>query len=162
MENYLINDIKEHFETLMNARSLAVSNDKRVLEFLLEISNFKDEYKDRFFTQICGALIFKKDEFLNFLDLKLLSDSYTSFSNKIGLGTTEKRFLKNDQNVVLNFPFKDCVLKGGQSKDDDKSTELFFNNILAKSQIDMLFSPKVLDGFELVGGGAERYFRKSA
>ncbi|MBR2164916.1 MAG: site-specific DNA-methyltransferase, partial [Campylobacter sp.] len=152
-ENHLINDIKEHFETLMNARSLAVSNDKRVLEFLLEISNFKDEYKDRFFTQICGALIFKKDEFLNFLDLKLLSDSYTSFSNKIGLGTTEKRFLKNDQNVVLNFPFKDCVLKGGQSKDDDKSTELFFNNILAKSQIDMLFSPKVLDGFELVGGG---------
>ena len=64
-----------------------------------------------------------------------------------------KRFLKNDQNVVLNFPFKDCVLKGGQSKDDDKSTELFFNNILAKSQIDMLFSPKVLDSFELVGGG---------
>lgn len=153
MENHLINDIKEHFETLMNARSLAVSNDKRVLEFLLEISNFKDEYKDRFFTQICGALIFKKDEFLNFLDLKLLSDSYTSFSNKIGLGTAEKRFLKNDQNVVLNFPFKDCVLKGGQSKDDDKSTELFFNNILAKSQIDMLFSPKALDGFELVGGG---------
>lgn len=153
MENYLINDIKEHFETLMNARSLAVNNDKRVLEFLLEISNFKDEYKDRFFTQICGALIFKKDEFLNFLDLKLLSDSYTSFSNKIGLGTTEKRFLKNDQNVVLNFPFKDCVLKGDQSKDDDKSTELFFNNILAKSQIDMLFSPKALDGFELVGGG---------
>ena len=155
MENYLINDIKEHFETLMNARSLAVSNDKRVLEFLLEISNFKDEYKDRFFTQICGALIFKKDEFLNFLDLKLLSDSYTSFSNKIGLGTAEKRFLKNDQNVVLNFPFKDCVLKGGQSKDDDKSTELFFNNILAKSQIDMLFSPKALDGFELVGGGEQ-------
>ncbi|WP_086256217.1 site-specific DNA-methyltransferase [Campylobacter vicugnae] len=153
MENYLINDIKEHFETLMNARSLAVSNDKRVLEFLLEISNFKDEYKDRFFAQICGALIFKKDEFLNFLDLKLLSDSYTSFSNKIGLGTAENRFLKNDQNIVLNFPFKDCVLKGGQSKDDDKSTELFFNNILAKSQIDMLFSPKALDGFELVGGG---------
>lgn len=153
MENHLINDIKEHFETLMNARSLAVSNDKRVLEFLLEISNFKDEYKDRFFEVQCGALIFKKDEFLNFLDLKLLSDSYTSFSNKIGIGTTEKRFLKNDQNVVLNFPFKDCVLKGGQSKDDDKSTELFFNNILAKSQIDMLFSPKVLDGFELVGGG---------
>ena len=77
----------------------------------------------------------------------------SSFSNKIGLGTIEKRFLKNDQNVVLNFPFKDCVLKGGQSKDDDKSTELFFNNILAKSQIDMLFSPKALDGFEIVGGG---------
>ncbi|EAL5995342.1 site-specific DNA-methyltransferase, partial [Campylobacter coli] len=135
------------------ARSLAVSNDKRILEFLLENSNFKAEYKERFFEEQCGALIFKKDDFLNFLDLKLLSASYTSFSNKIGLGTSEKRFLKNNENVVLNFPFKDGVIKGGQSRDDDKSTELFFNNILAKSEIDALFAPKVLNNFELLGKG---------
>lgn len=153
MENHLINDIKEHFNTLITARSLAVSNDKRILEFLLEKSSFKDEYKERFFENLCGAMIFKKDEFLNFLDLKLLSASYTSFSNKIGLGVAEKKFLKNSQDIVLNFPFKDCVLKGGQSKDDDKSTELFFNNILAKSEIDVLFAPKVLNKFELIGGG---------
>ncbi len=53
MENYLINDIKEYFETLMNARSLAVSNDKRVLEFLLEISNFKYEYKCKLCCACC-------------------------------------------------------------------------------------------------------------
>ncbi|ARR00953.1 site-specific DNA-methyltransferase [Campylobacter porcelli] len=153
MENHLINDIKEHFSTLITARSLAVSNDKRVLEFLLEKSSFKDEYKKRFFDSAYGALIFKKDDFLNFLDLRLLSASYTSFSNKIGLGVAEKKFLKNSQDIVLNFPFKDCVLKGGQSKDEDKSTELFFNNILAKSEIDVLFSPKVLNNFELIGGG---------
>ncbi|EIN3349405.1 site-specific DNA-methyltransferase, partial [Campylobacter coli] len=152
-ENELINDIKEQFSSLMNARSLAVSNDKRILEFLLENSNFKAEYKERFFEEQCGALIFKKDDFLNFLDLKLLSASYTSFSNKIGLGTSEKRFLKNNENVVLNFPFKDGVIKGGQSRDDDKSTELFFNNILAKSEIDALFAPKVLNNFELLGKG---------
>lgn len=152
-ENELINDIKEQFSSLMNARSLAVSNDKRILEFLLENSNFKAEYKERFFEEQCGALIFKKDDFLNFLDLKLLSASYTSFSNKIGLGTSEKRFLKNNENVVLNFPFKDGVIKGGQSRDDDKSTELFFNNILAKSEIDVLFAPKVLNNFELLGEG---------
>lgn len=152
-ENSLINDIKEQFSSLMNARSLAVSNDKRILEFLLENSNFKAEYKERFFEEQCGALIFKKDDFLNFLDLKLLSHSYTSFSNKIGLGTSEKRFLKNSENVVLNYPYKDCVLKGGQSRDDDKSTELFFNNILAKSEIDVLFAPKVLNNFELLGEG---------
>ena len=152
-ENELINDIKEQFSSLMNARSLAVSNDKRILEFLLENSNFKAEYKERFFEEQCGALIFKKDDFLNFLDLKLLSASYTSFSNKIGLGTSEKRFLKNNENVVLNFPFKDGVIKGGQSRDDDKSTELFFNNILAKSEIDVLFAPKVLNNFELLGKG---------
>ncbi len=152
-EDSLISDIKEHFNTLLNARSLAISNDERVLEFLLEKSSFKDEYKKRFFENLCGAMIFKKDEFLNFLDLRLLSASYTSFSNKIGLGVAEKKFLKNSQDIVLNFPFKDCVLKGGQSKDEDKSTELFFNNILAKSEIDVLFSPKVLNNFELIGGG---------
>ncbi len=152
-EDSLISDIKEHFNTLLNARSLAISNDERVLEFLLEKSRFKNEYKERFFQTQYGAIIFKKDEFLNFLDLRLLSHSYTSFSNKIGLGTSEKKFLKNSQNVVLNFPFKDCVLKGSQSKDDDKNTELFFNNILAKSEIDLLFAPKVLNKFELIGGG---------
>ncbi|WP_096030551.1 site-specific DNA-methyltransferase [Campylobacter lanienae] len=152
-EDSLISDIKEHFNTLLNARSLAISNDERVLEFLLEKSSFKNEYKERFFQTQYGALIFKKDEFLNFLDLRLLSHSYTSFSNKIGLGASEKKFLKNSQNVVLNFPFKDCVLKGSQSKDDDKNTELFFNNILAKSEIDLLFAPKVLNKFELIGGG---------
>ncbi|WP_279062124.1 site-specific DNA-methyltransferase [Campylobacter lanienae] len=154
-EDSLISDIKEHFNTLLNARSLAISNDERVLEFLLEKSSFKNEYKERFFQTQYGALIFKKDEFLNFLDLRLLSHSYTSFSNKIGLGVSEKKFLKNSQNVVLNFPFKDCVLKGSQSKDDDKNTELFFNNILAKSEIDLLFAPKVLNKFELIGGGGE-------
>ncbi|WP_096017568.1 site-specific DNA-methyltransferase [Campylobacter lanienae] len=152
-EDSLISDIKEHFNTLLNARSLAISNDERVLEFLLVKSRFKNEYKERFFQTQYGALIFKKDEFLNFLDLRLLSHSYTSFSNKIGLGASEKKFLKNSQNVVLNFPFKDCVLKGSQSKDDDKNTELFFNNILAKSEIDLLFAPKVLNKFELIGGG---------
>lgn len=152
-EDSLISDIKEHFNTLLNARSLAISNDERVLEFLLEKSRFKNEYKERFFQTQYGALIFKKDEFLNFLDLRLLSHSYTSFSNKIGLGASEKKFLKNSQNVVLNFPFKDCILKGSQSKDDDKNTELFFNNILAKSEIDLLFAPKVLNKFELIGGG---------
>lgn len=155
-EDSLISDIKEHFNTLLNARSLAISNDERVLEFLLEKSRFKNEYKERFFQTQYGALIFKKDEFLNFLDLRLLSHSYTSFSNKIGLGASEKKFLKNSQNVVLNFPFKDCVLKGSQSKDDDKNTELFFNNILAKSEIDLLFAPKVLNKFELIGGGGFR------
>lgn len=154
-EDSLISDIKEHFNTLLNARSLAISNDERVLEFLLVKSSFKNEYKERFFQTQYGALIFKKDEFLNFLDLRLLSHSYTSFSNKIGLGVSEKKFLKNSQNVVLNFPFKDCVLKGSQSKDDDKNTELFFNNILAKSEIDLLFAPKVLNKFELIGGGGD-------
>lgn len=152
-EEILISDIKEKFDTLGVARSLTISDDDRILDFLLKDSKYSQEYKERFFKEHSLALVFKKDDFLNFLDLKLLNSSYTSFSNKIGLGTKAKRFIKNDENVVLNFPFKDGVLKGGQSKDDEKSNEIFFNNVLAKSDIDALFSPKVLTNFELLGKG---------
>ena len=152
-EEILISDIKEKFDTLGVARSLTISDDDRILDFLLKDSKYSQEYKERFFKEHSLALVFKKDDFLNFLDLKLLNSSYTSFSNKIGLGTKAKRFIKNDENVVLNFPFKDGVLKGGQSKDDEKSNEIFFNNVLAKSDIDALFSPKVLTNFELLGEG---------
>lgn len=152
-EEILISYIKEKFDTLGVARSLAISDDDRILDFLLKDSKYSQEYKERFFKEHSLALVFKKDDFLNFLDLKLLNSSYTSFSNKIGLGTKAKRFIKNDENVVLNFPFKDGVLKGGQSKDDEKSNEIFFNNVLAKSDIDALFSPKVLTNFELLGEG---------
>lgn len=34
-----------------------------------------------------------------------------------------------------------------------KAWSYFFNNILAKSEIDVLFAPKVLNNFELIGGG---------
>lgn len=150
-EILLINDISQKFGSLMNARGLAVLDSDEIFDFLFFSSQYKDEYKKRFFKKQGDALIFLKDALLDFLDLRLLSDSYTKFSNKIGLGTNEKNFLKSSDNVVLNFPFKDCVLKGAQKKDDDKSTELFFNNILAKSQIDMLFRPKVLKNFEIFG-----------
>ncbi|WP_053941133.1 site-specific DNA-methyltransferase, partial [Helicobacter ailurogastricus] len=150
-ENDLLEDIKTQFGTILAVRPLAISHDKELLEFLLETSSFKAEYQSRFFEEVGRSLVFKKEAFLEFLDLKLLNASWTAFSNKIGLGYPNKRFLKNTDQVVLNFPFKDGVLKGGQSKDEDKSTELFLNNVLAKSEIDVLFSPKALKNFSLVG-----------
>ena len=63
--------------------------------------------------------------------------------------------------VVLNFPFKDCILEGGQRKEDgldtyfeydekeqrytekkSKRREVFYNEVLAHDEIDSLFSPK--------------------
>ena len=36
---------------------------------------------------------------------------YTKYSNKIGLYSTSKgSYINNDDDVVLNFPFKDTVL----------------------------------------------------
>ena len=52
--------------------------------------------------------------------------------------------------VVISFPHKDCVLKGVQSEDGAKTKELFFNKILAAAEIDALFRPKALCGFELI------------
>lgn len=107
-------------------KNLAINNDLEFLSFLLEQSKFNQEYKNRFFIQTSSNLIFKKDEFLEFLNLAILGGSYTKYSNKIGL-SNGGRFLKINNEVVPNFPFKDCVLRGTQSKDNDKSKEIFFN-----------------------------------
>jgi adenine-specific DNA-methyltransferase len=44
----------------------------------------------------------------------------------------------------VSFPFKDCVLEGGQSKDDEKCKEIFFNEVLAKDEINRLLDKKVI------------------
>ncbi len=43
------------------------------------------------------------------------------------------------------------MLKGAQSRDEQKSKEIFFNEILASDEIDVLYSPKVLHNFEFIG-----------
>ncbi|EJE0588298.1 site-specific DNA-methyltransferase, partial [Campylobacter jejuni] len=80
-----------------------------------------------------------------------LSGSFTSYANKIGLANKTKSLLKTNNEVVLNFAFKDGVIKGGQSKDEQKSKEIFFNEILARDEIDVLFDKKALQNFELIG-----------
>ncbi|MBK55517.1 MAG: restriction endonuclease subunit M [Euryarchaeota archaeon] len=57
---------------------------------------------------------------------------------------TGGRFLKQRNDVVLSWPFKDCILEGGQSKDEDKRQEVFFNEILAQDEITQLLEPKIL------------------
>jgi adenine-specific DNA-methyltransferase len=48
--------------------------------------------------------------------------------------------------VELVFPHKDCVLEGGQTKEDQKRQEIFFNEVLAQDEITQLLEPKVLTG----------------
>jgi len=42
------------------------------------------------------------------------------------------------------FAYKDCVLEGGQTKDDQKRDEVFYNTTLAPDEVDRLLYPKVL------------------
>ena len=96
-----------------------------------------------------GILIFKKDTFLQFLNNKeFLPDSFTAYKTKIGLATSDNRYLSENNEVVLNFPYKDCVLEGGQTKDDAKRQEIFFNETLAPTEINRLLDDKVLTNFK--------------
>ena len=62
--------------------------------------------------------------------------------------TTNREYLSESREVVLDWPYKDCVLEGGQTKEDQKRSEIFWNQTLAADEIDRLLEPKVLTNFE--------------
>ena len=103
-----------------------------------------EKIKSQFFVNVDGIYIFDKQKFAWFLESKeFLPDSYTIFSNKVGL-TVDNRYLSQNKDVVLSFPFKDCVLEGGQTKEDQKRKEIFYNETLASDEVSTMLSPKVL------------------
>jgi adenine-specific DNA-methyltransferase len=88
--------------------------------------------------------VLTKALFIQFLEQKnYLNDSYTAYKNKVGLNIDGK-YLKQRNEVALVWPFKDCVLEGGQSREEDKREEIFFNETLAQDEITQLLEPKVL------------------
>lgn len=102
------------------------------------------ELKAKFFLDIKGVLVFNQSLFVQFLEQKnYLNDSYTAYKNKVGLNIDGK-YLKQRNEVTLVWPFKDCVLEGGQSREEDKREEIFFNETLAQDEITQLLEPKVL------------------
>ena len=102
------------------------------------------DIKAKFFDEIEGHWIFNTNTFIDYIsDKGFLANSYTHFRNKIGLNIEDK-FLQERGEVSLVWPYKDCVLEGGQTKDEEKRKEIFFNEILAQDEIDRLFDPKVL------------------
>jgi adenine-specific DNA-methyltransferase len=122
----------------------ALKLDPDLLSLLL-----KDERaKKTFFQEVEGLMIFDKVKFQKFVSNKeFLPDSFTAFKNKIGL-TANGEYLTEAKEVVLDFPFKDCVLEGGQTKEDQKRQEIFWNETLAPDEIDRMFEPKVLTNWK--------------
>lgn len=108
-----------------------------------------DGLKRNFFTEVEGILVFDKVRFQKFvMNKRFLPDSYTSFKNKVGLTNEDGDFLSESREVVLSWPYKDCVLEGGQTKEDAKRNEVFWNEILAPDEINRLTEPKVLTNFK--------------
>lgn len=138
-------------------KEAAENGDVVLLEPLLK----DPKIKAAFFAPILDSFVFKTKDFKEFLDYSSSNNSYSQYLGKrIGLYCGDSALIDRNE-VVLNFPYKDCVLEGGQRKEDgldtyfeydskkqdyvektDKRREVFFNETLAKDEIDNLFAPK--------------------
>lgn len=146
-KNLKINVIKDY----------ADNGNVKLLEPLLK----NPQTKKAFFTPILDSFVFNTAKFKEFLEYSSACNSYSKYlGEKIGLYMGDSSLLDRNE-VVLNFPFKDCVLEGGQRKEDgldtyyeyddkkgeytekqSKRREVFYNEVLAQDEIDSLFSPK--------------------
>ena len=116
---------------------------------LLELLVQSDTIKKQFFSEVAGVLIFDKVKFQDFVSNKaFLPDNYTAFKNRIGLTVGHGDYLSQSRDVELSWPYKDCVLEGGMTKEDRAHNEVFWNTTLAPEDITRLFEPKVLTGWE--------------
>ncbi len=136
--------------------------DEMVINLLLQ----EKDLKDKFFVKIKDVFVFNTNDFRFFMEENKVDNSYTAYKNRIGL-TDSKKFLKDTNDVVLDFPYKDCVLEGGQSTEEGtdiyfeysekaetyeekhgKRKEIFFNSVLAYDEIDRLFDHKALTNWK--------------
>ena len=153
MKTELENLLSQHEEFLVEGMlnknklsELARKYDSKLLNVLMK----EEKIKNHFFTKLEGSiLVFKKDVFLQFLNNKeFLPDSFTAYKTKIGLGNRDGSLLSENHEVVLNFPYKDCILEGGQTKEDAKRDENFFNETLAPIEITRLLDDKAFTNFK--------------
>ena len=115
---------------------------------LIKLLLSDEEVKSKFFDEIDGYWVFDINTFLDYVSQRnFLDNSYTRFRNKVGL-TIDGKSLSERREVALTWAYKDCVLEGGQTKEEEKRKEIFFNEILAQDEINRLLDPKILTNFE--------------
>lgn len=123
----------------------ATSLDGELLSMLLSTENLKKH----FFKEVNGMMVFDKVDFLKFIINKnLLHDDYSFYKERIGLTNEHGQYIADSQEVVLSWKYKDCMLEGGQTKEDQKHDEVFWNTILASDEINRLTEGKAFAGFK--------------
>lgn len=115
-----------------------------LMKALLANQLIHDTYTESVVIDDKSVEIFKLNQFIEMFTYKeYWQDSYTKFENKIGL-TAGGKFIDETADIVLDFPFKDTVLKAGMTKEDQKDTdEPFLHETIAKAEIDQLLEPKI-------------------
>lgn len=95
----------------------AMKMDEGLIRLLLS----NEETSARFFADVDGVKVFDKVGFAWVINNhQFLPDSYTRFKNKIGLTDENRELISASGKVELVFPYKDCVLEGGQTREDQK------------------------------------------
>lgn len=161
----LLETLKKDSEFVSDEGSLLknkiIEKANKLDEEFLKLLMSNEIVKKRLFKKIENAYIFDKVEFGWFINNReFLPDSYTKFKNNIGLTDSNDNFIKNKKDVVLTFPFKDCVLVGGQDDKESKREEKFYNQTLAPEEVNTLLSPKVLTNFKKYGDGEIDFSKK--
>ena len=99
--------------------------------------------RKHFFKDVDGITIFDQEKFMWVVSSKeFLPDSYTAYRNKIGLSANDHDLISASSDVTLVWPYKDCVLEGGQDKEDEHRDEVFYNETLAPDEVTRLLAPK--------------------
>lgn len=105
--------------------------------------------KENFTIDIAGNTVLQTNKLIDLLEAdEYWQDSYTKYSKKIGL-TAGGKFIDENEDVVLDFPYKDTILKASMSKEDTDKDDLrpdepFLNEVIAKEEIDVLLDKKIL------------------
>lgn len=167
-DNRLWNSEKTEFN-----RSLLFDLIDKMDEIIIELLLKKEEIREKFFIRVKDVYVFKMNDFRFFIEENKVFNSFTNFTNRIGL-SDGKEFILDRGEVVINFPFKDCILEGGQTTEEgietyfaydqtvtkaeerkgwkaesynekqQKRDEIFFNEILAEDEKDRLLDEKAL------------------
>ena len=124
-----------------------VSDDLRAYDEALLAKLFEIDFiKKNYIKEVAGQKLFQIDQ----LEEAILYDdywdtSYTKYENRVGL-TSNGKFIEDDQDVVLDFPFKDGVLTASMTKEDNENgyDDAFLNEVIEKDEIDRLFDKKIL------------------
>lgn len=120
IEKILKNDERMWDEDILDYPQLielARTYDKDLLETLLN----NNESKKKFFIQVGESHVFKYNEFRFYLEQNQVNNSFTQYANKIGLAS-QGEHLSDSTDYVLDWPYKDCVLEGGMSSEEDRDT----------------------------------------
>lgn len=104
----------------------------KIDEKLIALLADNKELKDKFFSKIKDVYVFNINDFKFFLDENKIDNSYTKYANKIGLSDGSE-LIRNRSEVVLDFPFRDCVLEGGQSTEEGIDTYFEYEEVKTKT-----------------------------